>query len=159
MATVTPSKTADRDTPATRTPFLGRAVIWIGLALGTAATVLAVMRGIRIPRLEVVLSVSLMWVLLIIVAVTVAELLRRHHRTAARHAWRHGKRARCSRAGTPTEVAGRTRVAEVNARLATGVEHLIARITTTDRDELQPPPRGDDSATGHHPTRNAADAG
>ena len=92
MATATPSKTADRDTPATRTPFLGRAVIWIGLALGTAITVLAVMHGIRIPRLEVVLSVIITWLLLIVVAVTVAELLRRHHRAAARHAWRHGKR-------------------------------------------------------------------
>ena len=57
------------------------------------------------------------------------------------------------------EVAGRARAAEVNARLATGVEHLIARITAADRDELQPPPRGDDNAAGHHPAGNAADAG
>ena len=34
---------------------VSRAVIWAGLALGTAVTVLAVMNGIRIPRLEVVL--------------------------------------------------------------------------------------------------------
>lgn len=67
--------------------------------------------------------------------------------------------ARTRELQTAAEAAGRTRAAEVNARLATGVEHLIARITATDLDELQPPPRGDDNATGHHPTRNAADAG
>ena len=50
------------------------------------------MNGIRIPGLEVVLSVAVTWVLLIVVAVTVAELLRRHHRAMGRHAWRHGKR-------------------------------------------------------------------
>ena len=50
------------------------------------------MHGIRVPGLEVVLSVILTWLLLIIVAVTVAELLRRHHRALARHAARHGKR-------------------------------------------------------------------
>ena len=50
------------------------------------------MHGIRIPGLQVVLSVLVTWLLLIVVAVTVAELARRHHRAAARHAWRHGKR-------------------------------------------------------------------
>ena len=97
MATVTPTGKAPADrapaseAPARKAP-IGRAVIWIGLALGTAATVFAVMNGIRIPGLEVVLSVAVTWVLLIVVAVTVAELLRRHHRAMARHAWRHGKR-------------------------------------------------------------------
>ena len=32
---------------------VSRAVIWAGLALGTFLTVLAVMHGIRVPRLEV----------------------------------------------------------------------------------------------------------
>ena len=50
------------------------------------------MNGIRIPGLEVVLSVLATWVLLMVLAVTVAELARRHHRAAARHAWRHSKR-------------------------------------------------------------------
>jgi hypothetical protein len=67
---------------------VSRAVIWAGLALGTAATVLAVMNGIRIPRLEVVLSVLATWALLMVLAVVVVELLRRHH-PAIRH---HGKR-------------------------------------------------------------------
>ena len=50
------------------------------------------MHGIRFPGLQVVLSVILTWLLLIVAAVTVAELLRRHHRAMGRHAWRHSKR-------------------------------------------------------------------
>ena len=97
MASATPAGKAAADTaptgsvPASRAP-IGRAVIWVGLALGTAVTVLAVLHGIRFPGLQVVVSVALMWLLLIVVAVTVAELLRRHHRPMARHAWRHSKR-------------------------------------------------------------------
>ena len=67
-------------------------MVWIGLAAGTAVTVLAVLHGIRIPGLEVVLSVLATWVLLMVLAVTVAELARRYHRALARHAWRHGTR-------------------------------------------------------------------
>ena len=95
MATATPSKTEGSGTPAAgapKAPPLGRAMVWIGLAAGTAVTVLAVMNGIRIPGLQVVLSVLATWVLLMVLAVTVAELARRHHRAVARHAWRHGKR-------------------------------------------------------------------
>ena len=53
---------------------------------------LAVLHGIRVPGLEVVLSVLATWALLVIGAITAAELLRRHHRALARHAARHGKR-------------------------------------------------------------------
>jgi hypothetical protein len=70
---------------------VSRAVLWTGLALGTAVTVLAVMNGVRIPRLEVVLSVVATWALLMILAVVVVELLRRHHRAIGRHAARYGK--------------------------------------------------------------------
>jgi hypothetical protein len=69
-----------------------RAVLLAGLALGTAVTVLAVTNGIRIPRLEVVLSVLATWALLIVLAVAFVELLRRHHRAIGRHAARYGKR-------------------------------------------------------------------
>ena len=95
MAPATPSKTAGSGTPAAKAPKappLGRAMVWIGLAAGTAVTVLAVLHGIRIPGLQVVLSVLATWVLLMVLAVTVAELARRHHRALARHAWRHGTR-------------------------------------------------------------------
>ena len=70
-----------------RTP-VSRAVIWAGLAVGTCLTVLAVRNGIRVPRLEVVLSVIATWALLTVLAVVAVELLRRHHRVL-RH---HGKR-------------------------------------------------------------------
>jgi hypothetical protein len=90
MATA-PPKTGTGTAPA-KPPPLGRLVVWIGLAAGTAITVLAVLHGIRIPGLQVVLSVLVTWLLLMVLAVTVAELARRHHRAAARHAWRHSRR-------------------------------------------------------------------
>ena len=71
---------------------VSRAVIWAGLALGTFLTVLAVMHGIRVPRLEVVLSVIVTWALLTVLTVVAVELLRRHHRAIGRHAARYGKR-------------------------------------------------------------------
>ena len=97
MATTAPeSKAPDQERPAEESPagktLTGRAVIWAGLVAGTAITVLAVLHGIRIPGLQVVLSVLATWALLVIGAITAAELLRRHHRALARHAARHGKR-------------------------------------------------------------------
>jgi hypothetical protein len=85
---------------------VSRAVIWAGLALGTCLTVLAVRNGIRVPRLEVVLSVLATWALLSVLAVVAVELLRRHHRVL-RH---HGKRgalaaARRTRTGTRSATA------------------------------------------------------
>ena len=71
---------------------VSRAVIWAGLALGTAVTVLAVMNGVRVPRLETVLSVLATWALLAVLAVVAVELLRRHHRAIGRHGWRYGRR-------------------------------------------------------------------
>jgi len=98
MATAAPAAPPAGDTEETRVskvpaarPF-PRAVIWFGLAAGTALTVLAVMHGIRVPGLEVVLSVLATWALLLVLAVTAAELLRRHHRALAAHGWRHSKR-------------------------------------------------------------------
>jgi hypothetical protein len=70
---------------------VSRAVIWAGLALGTAVTVLAVMHGIRVPRLEVVLSVLATWALLAVLAVAAVALLRRYHRAIGQHAVRYGK--------------------------------------------------------------------
>jgi hypothetical protein len=89
---------------------VSRAVIWIGLAAGTFLTVLAVTHGIRVPGLEVVLSVFMTWVLLMLLTVTGAELLRRHHRALAAHAARHGKRGalaagRGARHGTGAAIA------------------------------------------------------
>jgi hypothetical protein len=71
---------------------VSRAVVWAGLALGTFLTVLAVRNGIRVPRLEVVLSVIATWALLTVLTVVAVELLRRHHRAIRRRAVRYGKR-------------------------------------------------------------------
>ena len=94
MATVTPART-----------LVSRAVIWAGLAVGTCLTVLVVMHGIRVPRLEVVLSVLATWALTVL-AVAAVALLRRHH-PAIRH---HGKRgaiaaARRTRSGARSATA------------------------------------------------------
>ena len=94
--TATGSKAPQQERPADDRPagraLADRAVIWAGLVAGTAITVLAVLHGIRVPGLQVVLSVLASWALLVIGAITAAELLRRHHRALARHAARHGKR-------------------------------------------------------------------
>src|SRR5436190_20416380 len=86
------SGTAADSAAGTGRTLVSRAVIWAGLALGTAVTVLAVMNGVRVPRLETVLSVLATWALLALLAIVVVELLRRHHRAIAGHAARHGKR-------------------------------------------------------------------
>ena len=77
---------------------VSRAVIWAGLAVGTCLTVLAVMHGIRVPRLEVVLSVLATWALLTVLAVVAVELLRRHHRAIGTTA--SGGARRCRPPGT-----------------------------------------------------------
>ena len=97
MATTAPgSKAPEEERPADESPagraLTGRAVVGAGLTVGTAITVLAVLHGIRVPGLQLVLSVLATWVLLIILAITAAELLRRHHRALAGHAARHGRR-------------------------------------------------------------------
>jgi hypothetical protein len=101
---------ADSGAAGTGRTGLSRAVTWTGLALGTAATVLAVMNGVRVPRLETVLSVLATWALLALLAIAVVGLLRRHHRAIAGHAARHGKRgalaaARGTRRGTRSATA------------------------------------------------------
>ena len=89
MATATPART-----------LVSRAVIWAGLAVGTCLTVLAVMHGIRVPRLEVVLSVLATWALLTVLAVAAVALLRRHH-----PAIRHGNTASAAPSLPPAEPA------------------------------------------------------
>ncbi|MDX2394944.1 hypothetical protein NJL88_33735 [Streptomyces sp. DK15] len=54
------------------------------------------------------------------------------------------------------EAAERPRAVAVNERLATAVEHVIARITDQEHDELAPTLDAGD--TGHHTTGQTADA-
>lgn len=87
-----PQYNPDEDSRIVTDPFLTRAVLWIGLALGTFLTVVAVMNGFRVPGVQVVPSVILTWVWMAALAIVGAALLRRHHRALARHAARHTKR-------------------------------------------------------------------
>ncbi|MGH3238574.1 MAG: hypothetical protein ACRDOH_36015, partial [Streptosporangiaceae bacterium] len=77
---------------------LSRAVIWTGIALGTALAILAISDGARLRLgampgwLGVILGAVLVWALIVLAAVTLAELTRRHHGTVRRYAVRQGKR-------------------------------------------------------------------
>ena len=77
---------------------LSRAVIWTGIALGTALAILAMTDGARLRLgampgwLGVILGAVIVWALIVLAAVTLAELTRRHHKTARQYAIRQGKR-------------------------------------------------------------------
>jgi hypothetical protein len=77
---------------------LSRAVAWTGIALGTCLAVLAMSDGmvLRIGGLPSWLGAFvgglLVWALIAGASVAIAELVRRHHRTAARYAARQGRR-------------------------------------------------------------------
>jgi hypothetical protein len=93
-----PPPDADTDTGKTASTGLSRAVIWTGIALGTALAVLAMTDGARLRLgampgwLGVILGAVIVWALIVLAAVTLAELTRRHHATVRRHAIRQGKR-------------------------------------------------------------------
>jgi hypothetical protein len=78
---------------------LSRAVVWTGIALGTCLAVLAMTDGARlriggVPSwLGVFLGAVIVWVLIAGASVALAELVRRHHKTAARYAARQSGRA------------------------------------------------------------------
>jgi hypothetical protein len=86
-------------TPAPDARGLSRAVVWTGIMLGTCLAVLAMRGGavLRIggvpPWLGVFLGGLLAWVLIAAASVAIAELVRRHHKTAARYAATQGSRA------------------------------------------------------------------
>jgi hypothetical protein len=109
---------------------LSRAVVFAGIALGTFVTVTAYVNGYRPPAsgLGALLAGVITWVLLAALAVTVIEVLRRHHRAIGRHGWRYGKRgaiaagggaAAAARAAAAASRPWRTRVlAALRARWA-----------------------------------------
>ncbi len=92
------------DTGAGRT-VTSRPVLFTGLALGTAITVLAVWDGLRlnvpgVPSiLRVVLGVLILWALFAAAGAVLSELTVRHHRAVLRHGWRHGKRGGAAAVG------------------------------------------------------------
>jgi hypothetical protein len=91
----TDAGTAEAETAGTG---LSRAVIWTGIALGTALAVLVISDGARLRIggmpgwLGVSVGAVIVWVLIVLAAVTLAELTRRHHKTAGKYALRQGKR-------------------------------------------------------------------
>jgi hypothetical protein len=79
--------------PGRRLP-VSRAVLWAGIALGVFLAAEAMIHGLVLPfSLGVIANAALTFVLIVVLAVAMAELARRHHRTVAGHAARHGKRA------------------------------------------------------------------
>jgi hypothetical protein len=73
---------------------LSPAVLWTGIALGVFLAVEAMVHGVFLPlALGVLADAALTFLLIVALAVVLAELTRRHHRTVAGHAARHGKRA------------------------------------------------------------------
>ena len=77
--------------PARRLP-VSAPVLWAGIALGTFLAVLAVRYGVMLSLFGGFADAILTFLLLVAAGVGLAELTRRHHRTVARHAVRHGKR-------------------------------------------------------------------
>jgi hypothetical protein len=77
---------------------LSRAVVWTGIALGTTLAVLVISDGARLRIggmpgwLGVSVGAVIVWALIVLAAVTAAELTRRHHKTAGKYAIRQGKR-------------------------------------------------------------------
>jgi hypothetical protein len=82
--------------PGTR-PGLSRAVVWTGIALGTCLAVLAIWDGVRLrvggmpSWLGVAVGALIVWAVIAGGSVALAELVRRHHKTAARFAVQQGK--------------------------------------------------------------------
>ena len=74
------------------------AVLWTGLALGTAAAIGVLMRGVMLPLfgesgfLAGALNVAILVAVFAVAGVAGTELTRRHHRAVVSHAVRHGRR-------------------------------------------------------------------
>ena len=82
---------APRQVRARRLP-VSAAVLWTGLALGTFLAVEALTHGVMVPGLGGYAGAVVTFVVLLAAGVILADQFRRHHRAAARHGWRHGKR-------------------------------------------------------------------
>jgi hypothetical protein len=125
---------------------LSRAVIWTGIALGTAVAVLAISGGAR-PQiggppswLGAVLGVLLVYALIVGAAITVAELTRRHHKTARKYVARQGKRGALA-AGRTARSRWRALTAWAAARWQARQAREAAPASPEDPDAEQPAPR------------------
>jgi hypothetical protein len=75
-----------------RRPSPTAVVMWTGLVLGTFLAVEALTHDVMLPFFGGFADAVLTFVLILAACAVFAELTRRHHRTVARHAVRHGKR-------------------------------------------------------------------
>ena len=134
---------------------LSRAVIWTGIALGTALAILAMINGARLriggmpAWLGVTVGAVIVWALIVMAAITLAELTRRHHKTARRYAIRQGKRSALA--------TGRTARRHSRALMAHAVRWAAPRWQARTRAH-RPPDVGDSRARGDpRPGRQTGD--
>ena len=87
---------AEQRNPAARGPDrwppVSGPALGAGIALGTFLAIEAVRHGVILPLFSGFANGLLTFFLFIVAGMVLAELTRRHHRTVARHGWRHGKR-------------------------------------------------------------------
>jgi hypothetical protein len=156
---------------------LTRAVVFAGIALGTFVTVTAYVNGYRPPAsgLAALLAGFLTWLLLAALAVTVIEVLRRHHRAIGRYGWRYGRHGAIATArGTSAVARGaaarsrpwRTRLlAALRARWAVrGAQPLMFRKLRSEPENpaAEPAPEAEAPAPGagpHAPPPDDTDGG
>jgi hypothetical protein len=77
--------------PASRLP-VSRPVLWTGIALGAFLAAEALLHGLVLLGLNAIISAAITFVLIVALAVVLAELTRRHHKAVAGHVICHGKR-------------------------------------------------------------------
>ena len=119
--------------PARRLP-VSAPVLWTGLALGAFLAVEALRHGVMLPLFGGFADAILTFVLILAAGVVIAELTRRHHRTVARHAVRHGKR------GTSAAYRGARRHGSRGAGFVAGqAKTRWAAWRADTQDELPPP--------------------
>jgi hypothetical protein len=107
-------------------------VVFAGIALGTFLGTEALVHGVVLPLgLNGTVSAAITFVLIVALAVVLAELTRRHHRAIGRQGWRYGKRGAiaAARGAAAWSRPGRSRItAAMRARWAArGPEPLMFR--------------------------------
>jgi len=139
--------------PPSRLP-VSAPVLWTGLALGTFLAVLALRHGVMLSLFGGFADAILTFVLLLAAGVGLAELTRRHHRTVARHGWRHGKRG--GRAAIQGAGAAYRGAANRSRPRRTQIIAAMRPARTTRREADTYPDCGAETGQAHDPTCPAA---
>ena len=115
--------------------------MWTGLALGTFLAVEALTHGVMLPLFGGFADAVLTFVLILAACAVLADLGRRHHRTVARHGWRHGKRGASAAYRGARRHGGRGAAfvaAQARSQWASGVARWRPRREPEAPDEPQP---------------------